>query len=280
MNRKYGELLEVLQSLQRVVVAFSGGVDSAFLLAAAREALGKDVLAVTGKSASVPARELEEAERFATRLGVRHIVVGTHELQDPQYRANGADRCYHCKRELFDRVRAVAWHEGFPHIVEGSNADDRSDHRPGRRAAAELGVLSPLDQVGLTKQEIRELSRACELSTWSKPAQACLASRIPYGEAIDAARLLRVERAEEVVRGFAISQVRVRDYGLTARIEVLPEELPKVVEPSRREALVSALKELGYQYVTLDMQGYRLGAMNEALAPGEQTTAAGLEEGR
>jgi uncharacterized protein len=280
MKKKYTDLLVLLHSLDRVIVAFSGGVDSTFLLAAARGALGSDVIAVTGRSASIPTRELEEAGTLAERLGVRHLVVDTGELLDPKYRANGPDRCYHCKLDLFTRLRDVARTEGFPYIIEGSNADDRNDRRPGRSAVAELGVISPLDRVGLTKQEIRALSRARDLPTWCKPAQACLASRIPYGEEIDVERLRRIERAEEVVRRQSIGQVRVRDHGETARIEVAPADLARLVEPSMREATVTALKQLGYRYVTLDMQGYRQGAMNEVLGQDDVLGNAPPADGR
>lgn len=271
LNEKYDDLINRLGSLGKVLVAFSGGVDSTFLLAAARAALGIRVLAVTGRSPSVAAMELEGAEQLAAELGVRHRTVDTHELDNLLYRQNSGDRCFHCKHELFTKLAEIARSEKIESIVEGSNADDRSDHRPGARAAMQLGVTSPLEEVGLTKQEIRTLSKKLDLPTWDKPALACLASRIPYGREVTAQGLLRVDLAERLVRREGARQVRVRDHGDTARIEVPSQEIPRLVEPARRKAIVTGLRGLGYRYVTLDLQGYRTGSMNEVLSDAEKS---------
>jgi len=265
MDEKYQRLLSELRALDGVVVAFSGGVDSTFLLAAASRALGERVLAVTGESASVPERELAEAVELAARIGARHRVVPTRELDDPGYRPNPPDRCYHCKRLLFGQLREVADLEGLAVVVEGSNADDCGDYRPGSLAATEIGVRSPLAEVGLTKQEIRELSRELGLPTWDKPAMACLASRIPYGDEITVERLGRVERAEGALRDLGIRQLRVRDHGDVARIEVPVEELSSLMDSRKRREVVEAVRRAGYRYVALDLEGYRTGAMNESL---------------
>lgn len=266
LDEKYRNLVLRLGSMGRALVAFSGGVDSTFLLAAAKDALGAEVLAVTGRSPSVAPAELEGAVRLAGRLGVRHRVVDTYELDDLRYRRNSGDRCYHCKHELFSRLAKIARAEGIDSVVEGSNADDRHDHRPGALAAKELGVTSPLEEVGLSKQEIRALSKTLDLPTWNKPALACLASRIPYGREITAPRLLRVDRAEQLVRQEGVSQVRVRDHDDIARIEVPAEEIELLVEPTRRANIAKGLGGLGYRYVTVDLQGYRTGSLNEALS--------------
>ena len=215
--------------------------------------------------------ELEGAEQLAAELGVRHRTVDTHELDNLLYRQNSGDRCFHCKHELFTKLAEIARSEKIESIVEGSNADDRSDHRPGARAAMQLGVTSPLEEVGLTKQEIRTLSKKLDLPTWDKPALACLASRIPYGREVTAQGLLRVDLAERLVRREGARQVRVRDHGDTARIEVPSQEIPRLVEPARRKAIVTGLRGLGYRYVTLDLQGYRTGSMNEVLSDAEKS---------
>jgi pyridinium-3,5-biscarboxylic acid mononucleotide sulfurtransferase len=265
MNERYDALIQRLRGLDGAVVAFSGGVDSTFLLAAAREALGERLLAVTGRSPSVPRRELADAERFADDLGVRHRLVDTDEFSDPAFRANPPDRCYHCKSALFRTLTDIARDEGLAVVLEGSNADDRSDYRPGSRASAELGVLAPMVEVGLTKADIRALSRQMGLPTWSKPAMACLASRVPYGQELTAETMARIEAAEEVLREHGFEQLRVRDHGDVARIEVAPDELPRLLDPARRDAIAEALKAAGYTYVAADLQGYRMGAMNEGL---------------
>lgn len=276
MEDKYTRLIETLQSMDGVVVAFSGGVDSTLLLAAAVEALGDRALAVTGRSPTIPAREIDEAQSLAASIGARHRFVETHEMENPQYRANPPDRCYHCKQVLFVTLLAVARREGLPQVVEGSNAGDRGDYRPGSGAARELAIRSPLAEVGLSKDEIRALSKARELPTWNKPAMACLASRIPYGEEITPQRLGRVERSEVALRELGFAQLRVRDHGDVARIELTEAEFERLVGGDLRGRVVAALKAAGYRYVSLDLQGYRTGAMNEVLEP--EVHAAGVQD--
>lgn len=266
LKAKYEDLLTRIRATDGALVAFSGGVDSSFLTAAAREALGDRVLAVTGRSPSVPLRELAAAAEFAAQLGVRHRFVDTTEFADPTFAANPPDRCYHCKSILFRALQGIAEAEGLAVVLEGSNTDDLGDYRPGSRATKELGVRAPMVEAGLAKEEIRALSREMGLPTWSKPAMACLASRVPYGEDLTPERMRRIDRAEEALfdRGFV--QVRVRDHGEVARIEVLPAEIPRLAEPAVRADLVAAIKDAGYLYVALDLEGYRTGAMNEGLS--------------
>lgn len=248
-----------------MLVAFSGGVDSTLLLFAAHEALGDRAVAAIGLSPTYPAREHAQALETAERIGVTVLTVETHEMEDPRYRDNPPDRCYHCKRALFSTLLALARERGLEAVLEGSNADDASDHRPGMQAADDLGVRRPLLEVGLTKEEIRQLARDRGLSVWNKPSLACLASRIPYGSAISEQRLNRIDRAEEVIRAHGIQQVRVRDHGEIARIEVAPEEIALLLKEEVRTVVVRALKESGYRYVSIDLEGYRTGAMNEVL---------------
>ena len=262
---KYAALVERLAGMDGVLVAFSGGVDSTFLLSAALDALGDRVLAVTARSPSVPRRELREAVDLADRLGARHRIVETDEFADPTFRSNPPDRCYHCKRELFGTLIELARAEGLQHVIEGSNLDDADDYRPGSRAIVELGVLSPMTEVGLDKAEIRALSRDKGLPTWSKPAMACLASRVPYGEELSEERMQRIERAEEALFDLGYRQLRVRDHGTVARIELEPAAIEDLARPDNRDAIVTALKEAGYLYVALDLVGYRTGSMNEDL---------------
>ena len=265
-EQKYRRLVEILGGVGGAVVAFSGGVDSTLLLVAAREAMGERAVAAIGRSPSYPAREHEAAAALAARLGVRVRELTTSEMQNPDYRSNRPDRCYLCKTTLFAALQRLARQEGLDAVLEGSNADDRHDYRPGMKAARDQGVRAPLAEVGLTKAEIRELARARGLPVWNKPALACLASRIPYGDEITLERLERIDRAEEAIRAMGFAQVRVRDHGTVARIEVDPDKLSALLAKGVRTGLVAALKQAGYRYVSLDLEGYRTGAMNETLA--------------
>ncbi len=244
-----------------LLVAFSGGVDSTFLLAVAREELGDRVLALTAHSPSVPASERAAARALAARLGARHLEVTSREGDDPDYTANGDQRCYYCKRELYRLCREVAVREGLGVIADGFNSDDRRDHRPGHRAAGEAGVRSPLAEAGLGKGAIRAWSQHLGLPTWDKPQQACLASRIPYGMAVTPERLGQVERAEAGVRALGLKSFRVRHHGEVARLEVAEEELAGAF--ARREALAAALKEAGFRSAALDLEPFRSGRLNE-----------------
>ncbi|HZD71715.1 MAG TPA: ATP-dependent sacrificial sulfur transferase LarE [Actinomycetes bacterium] len=270
LQRKRLLLRRELEATGGLMVAFSGGADSAFLLAAAAEALGPRAVAATGVSPSLAGSELEDARAMAAELGVRHLEVETREQQRPGYLANGPDRCYFCKSELFDLLLPLAREEGLA-LAVGTNSDDLGDWRPGQRAAAERGVLAPLVAAGFSKADVREASRGMGLRTHDKPAAACLASRVAYGVQVTPARLSRVERAEALLRSFGIAQLRVRDHGGLARVEVPVEALPALVQAGARERLARGLRHLGFAYVTLDLEGFRSGSMNASLA---EATAA------
>lgn len=267
MNQETQTKLESLKrrmtELQSVVVAFSGGVDSSFVLKMAHDCLGPGVVAVTAVSPSLATGELDEARAIAAHIGTRHEVIESHEVEDPRYRANTPARCYFCKTEVYAQLRAWAQVHGFRHVIDGLNLDDLSDRRPGRQAAAEQGVLSPLAEAGLSKAEVRELSKDMGLPTWDKPALACLSSRIPYGTTISVEALTQIDRAEMVLRRLGIRQVRVRHHGDIARLEVEPADFGRVLE--QREVIASHLHDLGYTYVALDLQGYRTGSLNAPL---------------
>ncbi len=265
---KYSRLLDILRSLNSVVVAFSGGVDSSLLLAAAVEALPGKVLAALARSPSLPAADLADARGLAARLGAELVEVETHEIEDPNYRSNPPDRCFHCKRHLFSKLLALAGERGLEHVVEGSNVDDARDYRPGRRAIAELEVRSPLAEAGLTKGEIRELLQRKGLAAWEKPSQACLASRVPYGQAITPERLSRIDAAERAVRSLGFRCVRVRDFGHLAVVEVGTDELDHLFDPAVRGEVTIQVLGAGYRSVALDARGYRTGSLNAALPLG------------
>ena len=260
---KYDALLDSLSRLQSVLVAYSGGVDSTLLAFASHAVLGEKCCAVLATSDTYPENEAVSARLLAHKLGFRFLEVETCELADPKFTANTSDRCYHCKTELFGLLFRVAEVQGLEHVADGGNHDDLSDHRPGRRAASEMGVVSPLADVGLTKPEIRELARELGLPNWDKPSMACLASRFPYGVRITDDGLARVSAAEQSLRDLGIAQFRVRAHGTVARIEIAPDELPAAW--AMRERIAADIRSAGFAYAAIDLEGYRTGSMNEVL---------------
>lgn len=268
---KYARLVGLVRDMERVVVAFSGGVDSTFLARAAKEALGERAILVTADSETYPSSELEEAKRLGALLGMRHVIVRTEELQNPEYARNPVNRCFFCKQELFAKLQPIADREGCRVLVYGATMDDLGDHRPGMLAAKALGVRAPLIEAELWKAEIREVSRQLGLPTWDKPAFACLSSRFQYGDRITAEKLRQVEAAEDFLRSLGFRQFRVRHHDRLARLEISAEEMEKLWDDGRRQAIVARFREIGYIYVALDLGGFRSGSANLVLVKSART---------
>lgn len=265
LKEKQEHLFLHLGGLGRVIVAYSGGADSAYLAWAARQVLGANALAMTADSASLPESHKRDAEAFVRQFGIAHEYVETHEFDNPDYLRNDANRCFHCKDELFTVLEQVGRERGYQHIIYGVNADDLGDYRPGQNAARQHRVDAPLADAGLTKAEIRELSRQAGLPTWDRPASACLSSRIPYGTAVTPQNVKTVESGEEALKALGFRQFRVRFHGEIARIEIAPDELAKALTLEMARRFTAIFKGLGFQYVTLDLEGYRQGSLNEVL---------------
>ncbi len=272
-GKKLKRLRSIIRGYGSLVVAYSGGVDSAYLMSVAHDMLGENAIAVTAKSPSLPASELADATALAEKLGWRHRIIETQEVSDPRYAANDARRCYFCKSNLYVRLAELFTSDQWPAIANGTNIDDLGDYRPGLDAASERRVNSPLVDAGLTKSDIRSLSRDAGLPTWDKPAQACLASRVPYGTPVTIETLSRIEAAEEALKDLGLRQLRVRHHGKTARIEVPEEDLAALIVPETRNEVVKRLRKIGYAYVTLDLAGYRSGSLNEVL-PGSSAASS------
>ena len=265
LREREAALFERLGQWPSLIVAYSGGVDSAYLAWAATRVLADQALCVTADSASYPERHRAMALETAQRFAFRHEVIQTDELQNPAYRANGTDRCYHCKHELFSQLTTLASARGFAAVADGNNADDRGDYRPGRRAAGEFGVVSPLDDAGLTKDDIRALSHRAGLPYWDEPASACLSSRVPYFSEVTEEKLRVIEQSEQALRALGFRVLRVRHHGDVARIELGRDEMARAIQPEVATRIDSALRALGFRFVTIDVKGYRLGSLNEGV---------------
>ena len=277
LDLKFQNLKNNIKSLGSVAIAYSGGVDSTFLLKVAADVLGDKVIAITAKSTTYPEREFKEAVKYIGDIGAKHIVIISEELEIEGFAKNPIDRCYFCKKELFSKVRKVADDNNINAVLDGSNTDDVSDYRPGMKAANELKVISPLKDAGLTKDNIRELSKRLGLPTWNKPAFACLSSRFPYGNEITVEKLSMVERAEQFLMDLGFKQIRVRHHGDIARVEVNAEERNKFFDIELMDKVANELKSFGFKYVTLDLLGYRTGSMNEVLSEKEKNSAKALD---
>jgi uncharacterized protein len=262
---KEEQLREIFRELESVIVAYSGGVDSSYVAYVANAELGPRAVCITGQSASLPAFQRAEIDRVVERFGFQHEVIQTDELENPSYRANNSDRCFFCKDELYTKLETVARGRGIQTIVDGSTVDDLGDYRPGRRAAAQHAVRSPLIEVGLSKSEVRELSRRATLPTWDKPASPCLSSRIAYGTTVTIERLSKVDRGEEILREFGFREFRVRHHDQLVRLEIAQAEMDQILRKEVFQELATRFRELGFKYVTLDLEGFRSGSMNEVL---------------
>ncbi|NEP10357.1 MAG: ATP-dependent sacrificial sulfur transferase LarE [Symploca sp. SIO2C1] len=276
LEQKLEQLKTIFAEMEQALIAYSGGVDSTLIAKIAYDALGDRALAVTAKSPSLLPEELEDACIQAAAIGITHEVVETYEMDNPNYTSNPINRCYFCKSELHDTLKPLAQQRGYPYVVDGVNADDLRDYRPGIQAAKERGARSPLAEVGVTKAEVRQLSKQLELPWWDKPAQPCLSSRFPYGEEITVRKLERVGRAEIYLRRLSVSNLRVRSEGDTAKIELPPEQIKEFILTTDLPKLVSAFQELGFVYVTLDLEGYRSGKLNRVLS--KEALGAGSSE--
>jgi uncharacterized protein len=267
LEQKLAQLKAIFAQMDRALIAYSGGIDSSLVAKVACEVLGDRALAITAVSPSLLPEELDDAQNQAEQIGIRHELVETHEMENPNYTANPVNRCYFCKSELHDTLKPLARKRDYPYVVDGVNADDLKDYRPGIQAAKERGVRSPLAEVGITKAQVRQLSQQLGLSWWDKPAQPCLSSRFPYGEEITVAKLQRVGRAEIYLRKLGWKNLRVRSEGDTARIELQPEQIKNFILSVDLPQLVAAFQSYGFIYATLDLEGYRSGKLNQVLAP-------------